>query len=76
MIAKCEDGSCCITKEDYDKLDYKSKYIITMALLRMEEAENEMLWNTIGELEKANNPIGYFLRKMKLRLRNMKLRLR
>jgi len=68
MITECEDGSCCITKEDYNKLDYKSKYIITMSLLRMEEAENQMLWNTIGELEKANNPI-VFTEKIKLRLR-------
>lgn len=58
-----------MTNEEFEKLDYETKYHLTVELLWLEEEENYMLRVLLDELKKANNPFRYHLRILKIRLR-------
>ena len=66
MKQDCEEGNCNISQEDYDSLDYRTKYLLAQMFLRFEEAQNEMLYR-LKELKEANNPISYYARLLKFR---------
>lgn len=71
MTKNCEDGSCSLTEEEYNKLNYKDKHVVTLLLLSLEEKENQVLRTQISELKKANNPFAFYYRKLTYRYKSI-----